>query len=103
MRDSSPRHIGNMKKAINATNIYKGTVIGNIFDDALNNLANIKKIKYLFTAFRTLFINEFAARNDNVATARVNFENIRGNSLANKLVKIHNALNVNLRTWQECG
>src|SRR4030095_1495746 len=38
MSNATPCHISNMKKSINATNIYKYTIIGNIFNDTLDNL-----------------------------------------------------------------
>ena len=39
MADAAPRHVGDVKQAVDTAEVDKGTVLGDVLDHALNGLA----------------------------------------------------------------
>src|SRR5258708_4985771 len=99
MSNAAPGHVGNMKKAIDATNVYKHTIVGDVFNHALYHGMLRKRIKKFLARFGAYIREILTARENNVAAFTVNFQNVRGNGLTQELVKVIYAMYIKLIPW----
>jgi hypothetical protein len=103
MVDSTPGHVRDMKKTVNAAEIDKRPVIGEILDCSFKNITFAQGTKSISAMTVTLILKENPSRKDNIATPLVQFNNFKFIGLAKHLVEIANRTNVDLGTRQEGG
>ena len=58
MVDAAPCHVGHMQKTINAAEVNERTVIGDVLDDAFNDLTLFEVLDDLGALFSTALLQE---------------------------------------------
>ena len=90
-----------MQQAIDATQVDKGAILGNIFDHALDHLTFLEVRQGFLFGFLALFFQEQPSRQHNVAAATIEFDDFHREALADKLIKVTDGAQINLRPRQE--
>ena len=96
MIDTAPRNIGNVQQTVNTAQINKCTVIGNIFDNTFQNGAFFKVMNQFGTGFGSGFLQNDAARNDDIAANLVHFQNLERLNNAHQRRNVADRTNINL-------
>ena len=91
--DPTPTHIGHMQQAINARcQLNKCTIIGDVFDNTIARIAFIQVAHDLGTLLGAIFFKNGTARNNNIATTAIHFQN------SERLCDIHQRCRIAHRT-----
>src|SRR3546814_4158867 len=69
--------IRDVQQAINAAQVNKGAIIGDVLDHALDNLAFMQGLDKAAALLGAGFFQDGPARNHDVATAAIHFEDLR--------------------------
>lgn len=77
MVDAAPCHVGHVQETVNAAEVDERTVIGDVLDDAFNDLTFFKVLDDFRTLFRTAFFKNGTARDNDVAAALVHLEDFK--------------------------
>ena len=101
MVDAAPCHVGDVQQAVDAAEVNERTVIGDVLDDAVNNLAFFEVLDDFRTLFGARFFENRAARHDDVATALVHLEDFEGLRVVHQRGNVADRTDVDLRTRQE--
>src|SRR6185503_10618503 len=101
VRDAAPRHVGDVEQAVDAAEIDEGTEVGDVLDDALPHLILLELLHQLFTLAGALVLEDHAARDDDVAAALVQLDDLELELLAEQLVDVRDAAERDLRSRQE--
>jgi hypothetical protein len=91
MRDSAPRHVGDVEQAVDATEIDECTEVGDVLDDALPHLILLELLHQLLALAGTLVLEDHSARDDDVAAALIELDDLELEPLAKELVDVWNA------------
>lgn len=94
--DAAPAHVGDVEQAVETVEVDKGTVVGDVFDHALANDARLDLFEEDAAFFLALFLDQLAARNDDVFALGVDFEDFEIVGLADVLIQILGGLDVDL-------
>ncbi len=78
MVDAAPCHVGDVQQAVDAAEVNERTVIGDVLDDAVNNLAFFEVLDDFRTLFGTRFFKNRTARYNDVAATLVHLEDFEG-------------------------
>ena len=91
MVDATPCDVGHMQQAVNATEIDKGTVISDIFNNAVDDLTFFKVGDDLVTLLSATFFQYSSTRHNDVAATTIHFQDVerlwhihQGASVANR-------------------
>jgi hypothetical protein len=90
-----------MEKTVKAIEVDKYTIVGNVFDNTVARCAHLDTGHGPLPFIPTLFLDELAARDDDIFTFQVNFNDFKIESLTDILVEIFLSLDINLGTGQE--
>ena len=102
MADTLPCDVCNVKQTINTTEVDERTVICDVLDDTLKDLAFLK-VGYQFgPGLCTGLFQNSAARYNNVTTTTVNFQNLERLRCSHQWTEIANWANVDLAARQKC-
>ncbi len=101
MRHASPAHIGDVEKAVDATEVDKRTVVGEVFDDAVDDSAGFQLLEGLFLESRPLFFKKGTAAKHDIAAVLVEFDDLEGKFLAQVLVEVSRGAKLDLGTGKE--
>jgi hypothetical protein len=99
--DAAPAHVRDVEKAVEAVEVDKGTVVGDVLDGTATNIARLDLLEKIAALFEALLFDQFTAGNDNVLPVRVNLEDFKVIGLANILVQVLGRLDVDLRSRKE--
>src|SRR5690606_14136852 len=99
--DPAPGDIGDVQEAIDAAQVNEGTVIGDVLDHAVDHLALFELLDDFRTLFGARFLENGAARHDDIAAALVHLENLEGLRHVHERRDIADRANIDLRTRQE--
>ncbi len=72
--DAPPRHVGDVKQAVDAAEIDEGAVFGDVLDDAVDHLAFVQALHQLGALLRERVLKHRAARDDDVAAPLVHLQ-----------------------------
>ena len=78
MIDALPGDVGHMQETVDTAQIDERAVVGNIFDDAVNNLALGKILNKLGALLGAGLFHDGAARHDDIAAATIHFQDLEG-------------------------
>jgi hypothetical protein len=78
MVDAAPGHVGDVQQAVDAAEINERTVIGDVLDHAVDNLALFEVLDDFRTLLGAGLFEDGAARHDDVAAALVHLEDLEG-------------------------
>ncbi len=101
MVDAAPCHVGDVQQAVDAAEVNERTVIGDVLDDAVNNLAFFEVLNDFRTLLGTGLFENRTARNDDVAATLVHLEDFEGLRVVHQRRYVADRTNVDLRTRKE--
>src|SRR5690606_19049794 len=101
MVDAAPGHVGDVQQAVNAAEVNERTVIGDVLDDAVDNLAFFEVLNDFRTLLSTGLFENRTARNDDVAATLVHLEDFEGLRVVHQRSDVTDRTDVDLRTRQE--
>ena len=78
MVDAAPGHVGDMQQAVDAAEIDERAVVGDVLDDALDDLAFFEVLDDFRTLLGAALFENGAARHDDVAAAAIHLEDLEG-------------------------
>ncbi len=82
MLDAFPRQVGNVQQAIDTAQVYERTVIGNILDHALNDLAFLEVSQQRLSLSRHFCLDDGTPRHHHVVTLAIEFDDLELELLA---------------------
>src|SRR5258708_5163319 len=102
MRYPAVAHVGDMEQAVHAAQVDERAEVGDVLHHALPHLID-RQLLHQHVAFRlALGFEQHAARDDDVAAALVQLDDLELEALAQQLVDIGNAPQCDLAAGQEC-
>src|SRR5438874_10167054 len=101
MRKTSPRHISDVEQTVEATQINKSTVVGEVLDRSGEDGSFLEVLKSLRALLRLLFFEQLLSRNNDVATLFIQLNNPDIDLLSFVAVQVAHRLEIDLRSGQE--
>ncbi len=101
MRDAAPAHVGDVEQTVDAAQVDKRAVFGDILDDAVQNRAFAETFERLLFEHGAFFFQKRAARQDDVAAFFVEFDNFEAIFLVDEFVEIARRTELDLAARQE--
>ncbi len=74
--DAAPGDVGDVQEAVDAAQIHEGTVVGDVLDHAVDDLALFEILHQFLTLFGARLFQHGAARHHDVAAAAIHFQNL---------------------------
>ena len=99
--DALVAHVGDMEQAVDTAEIDEGAVIGDVLDDAVDDLALGEFVDQLAALFGAGFFEHGTARDDDVAAATVHLEDLEGLRHFHQRGDVAHGANVDLAAGQE--
>src|ERR1017187_9604481 len=97
------RHVADMQKAIDAAQIDKGAVFGEVFDNSDDDPTLFENLKGSALANELFFFDRHFSRNDDVTAAAVELDDLDRYILSEESIQIVNGADIDLRTGHEGG
>ena len=101
MIDPAPSHIGHVQQAVDAAQIDERTVIGDVLDDAIDDLAFLEAGDDLGALLGARFLEHGAARNHDVAAPAIHLEDLERLVLMHQRADVTHGANVDLAARQK--
>ena len=102
MVDAAIGHIGDVKQTVDAAQVHKCTVIGDVLDAARHDRALGELLDGVFALVLALFLQQYATRQNDVATLLVELDDFEVVGLSHHTVKVLDRAEIHLRTGKEC-
>ncbi len=99
--DAPVAHVGDVKQAVDATQVHKGTVVGDVLDHALHDHADLQLLDGLAAAALAVLFEQDPAREHDVAALLVELDDLELVGLAQELLQVLHRPQVHLGTGQE--
>src|SRR5688572_10663124 len=101
VRHAAVAHVGDVQQAVHAAEIDEGAEVGDVLDHAFADLAD-RQLLHQHVALRlALGLEQHAARDDDVAAALVQLDDLELEALAQQLVDVRHAAQRDLAARQE--
>ena len=101
VRDALPAHVGDVQQAVDAAQVHERAVVGDVLDHAFADFAFLQLADQLGALFGAGFLQDGAARDDDVAARTVHLEDGEGLFLAHQRADVAHRADVDLRARQE--
>ena len=101
VRDALPRHVGDVKQAIDAAQVHECAVVGDVLDDAVADFTLLQLTNQLGALFGAGFFQDRTTRDDDVAARAVHLEDLERLFLAHQRADVAHGADVDLRAGQE--
>src|SRR5690606_37262071 len=101
MSDAAPGDVSDVKQAIDAAEVDKRTVIGDVLDHAVDDLAFLELLDDLRTLLGTALFENGTARHDDIAAALVHLEDLERLWHVHERADVADRTDVHLRARQE--
>ena len=101
MVDAAPRNIGDVQQAVNAAQINKSTIIGDVFHDTLDLLAFQQVLHDFIARFGTCLFHNGTTRNDNIAATAIHFQDLERLRCVHQRGDVAHRTNIDLAARQE--
>src|SRR5450631_1262524 len=101
VRQTSPRHVGNVQQTVDSTHINERTVLGQVLDDAGEDATFFEVFEGFAALLVLLFFQKLLARDHDVAALLVELDDGDFHRLALHAVQIADRTQVHLRAGQE--
>ena len=99
--DAAPRDIGDVQQAVDAAEIDERTVIGDVLDDAVDDLTFFEVLHQFLALLGARLFENGAARHDDVAAAAIHLEDLELLRHVHQRRDVADRANVDLRARQE--
>ena len=103
MADTAPAHICDMEQAVEASQIYKSTELGDVLDHSLANLVDLDTLEKLQLLGFALLFDEPSTGNDDVHPGFIYLDDLAGHLLPDVFGDITSTTNADLGSRQEYG
>jgi hypothetical protein len=94
-------HVGDVQQAVDAAQIHERTVIGDVLDHAIDDLAFGQVLDQARTLFSAGFFQHSAARNHDVATTAIHLQDLEGLGHIHQRGDVAHGADVDLAAGQE--
>src|SRR3954469_20714663 len=101
MRDAAPGHVRDVQQTVDATEIDERAEVGDVLDDALSRLIDLELLHQLLALAGPLVLEDHTTRDDDVAAALVQLDDLELELLAEELIDVRHATERDLRTREE--
>src|SRR5690606_7111076 len=101
MVDAAPCHVGDVQQTVDAAEVNERTVVGDVLDDAFNDLTFFEVLDDFRTLLGTALFEHGAARHDDVATTAIHLEDLEGLCVVHQRGDVADRADVDLRTRKE--
>ena len=101
MVDAAPGHVGDVQQTIDTAEIDEGAVFGDVLDHAVHGIAFLDFRDDLGALFGAGFFQDGAARNNDVATATVHFQDLERLLQTHQRASVAHGAHIDLRAGQE--
>src|SRR5690606_18889168 len=101
VRDTLPRHVGDVQQAVDAAQVHERAVVGDVLDHAFADFALLQLADQLGALFGAGFFQDGATRDDDVAARTVHLEDGEGLFLAHQRGDVAHRPDIDLRARQE--
>src|SRR5579872_4413744 len=101
VRHAAPRHVGDVEQAVDAAEVDERPVVGNVLDDAAEDLALGERVERVLLLFGVLLFEEHLAREHDVAALLVDLDDAHAQFLAAQGIEVADGTDVDLRSRQE--
>src|SRR4051794_39223071 len=101
MRDAAPGHVRDVQQTVDATEIDERAEVGDVLDDALSRLIDLELLHQLLALAGPLVLEDDTTRDDDVAAALVQLDDLELELLAEELVDVRHATERDLRAREE--
>ena len=98
MVDAAPCHVGDVQQAVDAAEVDERTVVGDVLDDAVDNLAFFEVLHDFRTLLGAALFENGAARHDDVAAAAIHLEDLEGLRVVHQRGDVADRTDVDLRS-----
>src|SRR5262245_12745306 len=102
MIDAPPRYVGDVQQAVDASEIHKRAVVGDVLDHTVDDLAFLEVLHQLLTLFGASLLKHGTAGNDDVAAAAIHLQDLERLRGIHERSDIADGPDVHLRSRQEC-
>src|SRR6202048_4117758 len=99
--DPAPGDIGDVQEAVDAAEVNERTVIGDVLDDAVDDLAFLEILHQFLALFGAGLFQNRAARHHDVAAAAIHLEDLERLRIVHQRRDVADRPDVDLRTRQE--
>ena len=99
--DAAPAHVGDVKEAVDATQVDEGAVLGDVLDDTIEDGAFDEALERLPLLALALVLEEGATRQDDVAPLLVELDDLELEGLADELVEVPRGAEFDLAAREE--
>jgi hypothetical protein len=99
--DAAPRHVRDVEQAVDAAQIDERTVVGDVLDDAAEDLALGERLERGLLLLGVLLFEEDLAREDDVAALLVDLDDAHAELLPLQRIEVANGTHVDLAAGQE--
>ena len=101
MADALPAHVRDVQQAVQAAQVHKHAVLGDVLGLALDDLAFLQGAQQILTLGIALLFQQHAAGNNDVAAAAVDLEHAEFKFLVDQSVHIRHGTQIHMRTGQK--
>src|SRR5262249_4909009 len=99
--DAAPAHVGDVQQAVDAAEVHEGAELRDVLDDALADLPLADVGEEVVLHRHALVLEQFAARDDDVAAEVVDLEDLALDGLVDVVADVGRTADVDLRGRQE--
>ena len=103
MVDAAPGDVGDVQQAVDAAEVDERSVLGEVLDDAAQDLALFELRQRLLLLCRVLDLEDRLARQHDVAAALVDLDHAHAELLADQALQVAHRPDVDQRAGQERG
>ena len=98
---AAPGQVGNVDETVYTAQVHKYAIVGNILDDAFEDLTFLKLGDEFAAAGFLLGLEQGLVGNDHVAEFRIDLDDLEIHGLVDELIVVADGLDVDLRTRKE--
>ena len=99
--DAPPGDVGDVQQAVDAAEVDERTVVGDVLDDAVDDLTLFEVLHQLLTLLGAGLFEHGAARHDDVAAAAIHLEDLERLRVVHQRADVAHRADVHLRARQE--
>ena len=101
MIDATPCDVGHVQQAVDATEVHEGAIVGDVLDDAVDDLAFAEVGDEFVALLGAAFLENGSARDNDVAAPLVHLEDVEGLDLVHQRAGIAHGADVDLAAGKE--
>ena len=101
MVDAAPGHVGDVQQTVDTAQVHEGPVFGDVLDHTVDGVAFLDFANHLGALFGAGFFQNSAARDNDVATATVHFEDLERLLEPHQRACVAHGAHIDLRAGQE--